>query len=40
VEIITGSKPTTQKSLLSKQDLEFQEQRRQRKVKRLDFEIR
>ena len=40
VEIITGSKPTTQKSLLSKQDLEFQEQRRQRKVRRLDFEVR
>jgi len=40
IEIVTGSKPMTQKSLLSKQDLEFQEQRRQRKVRRLDFEVR
>ena len=40
VEIITGSKVKRPQTVLTKQDLEFQEQRKQRKVRRLDFEIR
>ncbi len=40
VEIITGTKSKQHPTVLTKQDLEFQEQRKQRKVKRLDFEIR
>ena len=39
VEIISNPKEKKQ-PLLSKQDMEFQESRRQRKVKRLDFEER
>ena len=41
VEIISGAKSKRQEqSILTKQDLQFQEQRKQRKVKRLDFEVR
>lgn len=41
VEIISGAKFKRQdQSTLTKQDLEYQEQRRQRKVRKLDFEIR
>lgn len=40
VEIVSGARSRQSQNVLSKQDLEFQEQRRQRKVKRLDFEIR
>ena len=39
VEIIQNPREK-KKPLLSKQDMEFQESRRQRKVKRLDFEER
>jgi hypothetical protein len=40
VEMITFSKTKDTKSVLSKEDLLYQEARRTRKVKRLDFEIR
>ena len=41
VEIISGPKFKHREStVLTRQDLEFQEQRNQRKVRRLDFEIR
>ena len=41
VEIISGAKSKRQEqSILTKQDLQFQEQRKQRKVRRLDFEVR
>ena len=41
VEIISGTRLKRQEqSTLTKQDLEYQEQRRQRKVKKLDFEVR
>lgn len=40
VEIITTTKSKRPPTVLTKQDLEFQEQRKQRKVRRLDFEIR
>ena len=39
VEIISNPKEKKQ-PLLSKQDMEFQEERKKRKVKKLDFEIR
>jgi len=41
VEIISGNKPKRQdQSVLTKQDMEFQEQRKLRKVRKLDFEIK
>ncbi len=41
VEILSGAKSKRQdQSILTKQDLEFQEQRKQRRVRRLDFEVR
>ena len=41
VEIISGTKIKRQdQSTLTKQDLEYQEQRRQRKIRKLDFEVR
>ena len=41
VEIISGGKSKIQnQSILTSQDLEFQEKRKQRKVRKLDFEIR
>ena len=41
VEIISGGKSKRQdQSILTSQDLQFQEQRKQRKVRKLDFEIR
>ena len=40
VEIISGGKSKRPDSVLTKQDLQFQEQRKQRRVRRLDFEIR
>jgi hypothetical protein len=41
VEIVTTIKNNYQEQhVLKRQDLEFQEQRKKRKVKRLDFEIR
>ena len=40
VEIISGAKKSSPETILTKKDLEFQEARRQRKVRKLDFEIR
>lgn len=40
VELVKNYNKEEKKSVLSKQDLEYQEARRNRKVKRLDFEIR
>jgi hypothetical protein len=40
VVIVESEKEKKKNSFLSSQDLAFQEARRQRKVKRLDFEIR
>ena len=40
VEIISGARSQRRDQVLTKQDLQFQEQRKQRKVKRLDFEVR
>jgi hypothetical protein len=40
VVMVESYKEIQKSSLLSSQDLAFQEARRQRKVKRLDFEIR
>ena len=40
VVMINGVKNTTTNSLLSNEDLAFQEARRQRKVRKLNFEIR
>ncbi len=41
VEIISGARSQRRdQSILTKQDLQFQEQRKQRKVRRLDFEVR
>ena len=39
VEIVSGMRTKTQ-PVLTKEDLAFQEARRQRKVRRLDFEVR
>ena len=38
--IMLNSTQKEQKNVLSQQDLMFQEERRQRKVRKLDFEIR
>lgn len=38
--IIVSSDKVTNNNVLTKKDLEFQEQRRKRKVRKLDFEIR
>jgi hypothetical protein len=40
VIMVEPVKETVKKSLFSPEDLAYQEARRQRKVKRLDFEIR
>ena len=40
VEIIVNTTQNPQNSSLSKKDLEFQEKRKQRKVRKLDFEER
>jgi hypothetical protein len=40
VIMVEPVKETVKKSLFSAEDLAYQEARRQRKVKRLDFEIR
>lgn len=40
VIMINSIKERTEKNVLSSQDLAFQEARRQRKVRRLDFEVR
>ena len=38
--IMVNSKQKEQRNVLSQQDLMFQEERRQRKVRKLDFEVR
>ncbi len=40
VEIVSGIAKTKNNSLFTRADLEFQEARRKRKVRKLDFEIR
>jgi hypothetical protein len=40
VEIVSGIAKTKNNSVFSRADLEFQEARRKRKVRKLDFEIR
>lgn len=41
VEIISGTKNKSHnKTLLSKQDMEFHEKRKQRKIRKLDFEVK
>ena len=40
VIMLNSKKDTKQKGVLSSQDLMYQEQRRNRKVKKLDFEVR
>jgi len=38
--MINSNKETKQKGVLSNQDLAYQEERRHRKVRKLDFEVR
>jgi len=40
VVMVESNKETIPKSFLSQSDLSFQEERRKRKVRRLDFEVR
>ena len=40
VVMINSYQPQNKKGVLSQQDIEWQEQRRQRKVRKLDFEVR
>ena len=40
VELISGTNSKQMKSVFSKDDLAFQESRRNRKVRKLDFEVR
>jgi len=40
VVMINSNKETKQKGVLSNQDLAYQEERRHRKVRKLDFEVR
>ena len=40
VVVISSDKKPTKEGVLSPQDLSFQEERRKRKVRKLDFEIR
>ena len=40
VVVISSDKNPTKEGVLSPQDLSFQEERRKRKVRKLDFEIR
>ena len=40
VVMLNFNQPKDKKSVLTQQDIEWQEQRRQRKVRKLDFEIR
>ena len=40
VVMLNSPQPTDKKSVLTQQDIEWQEQRRQRKVRKLDFEVR
>lgn len=40
VELITSNKDKSSKNILSKEDLMYQESRRNRKIKKLEFEIK
>jgi hypothetical protein len=40
VVMLNSSQPKGKKGVLTQQDIEWQEQRRQRKVRKLNFEVR
>jgi len=40
VVMLNSYQPENKKGVLSHQDIEWQEQRRQRKVRKIDFEVR
>jgi ribosomal protein L37E len=40
IVMLNSYQPKNKKGVLSQQDIEWQEQRRQRKVRKLDFEVR
>ena len=40
VVMLKSYQPNNKRGVLSQQDIEWQEQRRQRKVRKLDFEVR
>ena len=40
VVMLNSHQPNNKKGVLSQQDIQWQEQRRQRKVRKLDFEVR
>ena len=40
VVMLNSPQPQDKKSVLTQQDIEWQEQRRQRKVRKLDFEVK
>jgi hypothetical protein len=40
VVMLNSHQPNSKRGVLSQQDIEWQEQRRQRKVRKLDFEVR
>ena len=40
VVMLNSYQPKTKKGVLSQQDIEWQEQRKKRKVRKLDFEVR
>tara|TARA_A100001201_G_scaffold37343_1_gene39197 strand:+ start:741 stop:911 length:171 start_codon:yes stop_codon:yes gene_type:complete len=40
VVMLNSPQPKDKKSVLTQQDIEWQEQRRQRKVRKLNFEVR
>jgi len=40
VVMLNSYQPNNKKSVLSQQDIQWQEQRRQRKVRKLNFEVR
>ena len=40
VVMLNSNQPKNKKGVLTQQDIEWQEQRRQRKVRKLDFEVR
>ena len=40
VVMLNSYQPNSKRGVLSQQDIEWQEQRRQRKVRKLDFEVR
>jgi hypothetical protein len=40
VVMLNSNQPKSKRGVLTPQDIEWQEQRRQRKVRKLDFEVR